>query len=342
MSKKHILTCFLILTFFSVISFGQKKLPNLFPIKLKSKIGYIDNTGKIIIEPKFDYGWKFSEGYACVVVNGKTGFIDESGRYLVKPQFNSAYGCYTEFSEGFASVSIGSLRKVEEKWIDERKWGFVNTKGKVMFLPGISYLSDFSEGLAFFKQGDLTGYVDKDFKVVIEPKFESAGDFYEGRARATGIDGSEYYIDKTGRRLFENRDGCDFQNGMACFSLKEKTGYINLDGKVVIEAKFDGGNYFADNGLAGVKIGDKWGFIDKKGKFAIAPQFDDVCEFSEGLASFEIDGKIGFIDESGAIVIPAQFDKGIYWFENGISEIKLDGKIGYIDKTGKFIWSPTD
>ena len=73
----------LLLFVFCAAAFGQEEKPRLFPIELNSKTGYIDNTGKIVIPPQFDFGWKFSEGFACVVVNGKTGFINESGEYLV-------------------------------------------------------------------------------------------------------------------------------------------------------------------------------------------------------------------------------------------------------------------
>ncbi len=339
MSSLFLLATFV--TLFSNFCLAQVNKPTLLPIQLNSKVGYIDKIGKIVIKPQYDYGWRFSEGFACVVVNGKTGFIDGAGSYLIKPQFNSTYGCYTEFREGFAPVSIGDYSKIKGKWLDKSKWGFVDAKGKVIFFPGVKFLSGFREGLAFFKKGNLTGYMDKNFNVVIKPKFKSAGDFYEGRARATDIDGSEYYIDRNGRKLFENFNGCDFQNGMACYQVKGKWGYINLSGKVVIEAKFDEGHYFSNNGLAGVKVGNKWGFINKSGEFVIKPQFDDADEFREGLASVVINGKKGFINESGMMVITPQFDKWIYWFENGISEIRIDGKIGYIDKSGRFIWQPS-
>lgn len=342
-NMKQILLLITIVAVFFIFCPAQTDKSNLFPIKLNGKIGYIDKTGKLIISPQFDNGQKFSEDFACVVVNGKTGFIKESGEYLVSPQFNSTYGgCYYDFREGFSSVSVGDYRKIKGKWVDESKWGVIDAKGQVTFFPGFTFLSDFREGLAFFKKGGLTGYIDKNFDVVIKPQFKSAGDFYQGRARATSVDGSEFYIDKTGRRLFVNRAGCDFQHGMACFSVKGKWGYINLKGEIVIEAKFDQGNYFGDNGLAGVKVGKKWGFIDKAGKFVIKPKFDDVVEFREGLASVEIGGKRGFIDETGKLVIEPQFDKWIYWFENGISEVRIDGKIGYIDKSGKFIWQPSN
>ena len=49
---------------------------DLFPVKQNGKYGYIDKTGKVIIEPRFDFADKFYEGFARVSVDGKEGFID--------------------------------------------------------------------------------------------------------------------------------------------------------------------------------------------------------------------------------------------------------------------------
>ena len=323
----------------SGVSFSQPEKPRLFPIKLNGNVGYIDNTGKIIIQPRFDAGWKFSEGFACVVVNGKTGFINEAGEYLVKPQFNAGFGCYSEFHEGFAPVSIGDERKNNEKW------GFLNTKGEVTYLAGVTLLSEFHDGLAMFHRGsgkdDRAGYLDTNFKIVIEPQFKYAGHFTEGLARVTEMDGSEHYVDKTGRKVFEGINGGIFQDGKAVLKQNGRYGYINRDGKTIVEPQFDGADHFREN-FAGVKVGEKWGFVDETGKMVIEPQFDEVGEFNEGLASVEVNGKWGFIDKSGNYVVLPQFDKWTYYFEGGVCEIHLGRKTGYIDRTGRYIWQPSE
>ena len=43
-----------------------------------------------------------------------------------------------------------------------------------------------------------------------------------------------------------------------------KSGYIDKEGDLVIEAKFDDAKDFYE-GLAPVRVGDKWGYIDKTG-----------------------------------------------------------------------------
>jgi hypothetical protein len=49
------------------------------------KWGFIDKTGVFLIEPKYDYAGKFSEGLAGVEIRGKWGYIDKTGKYVWKP-----------------------------------------------------------------------------------------------------------------------------------------------------------------------------------------------------------------------------------------------------------------
>jgi len=56
-------------------------------------------------------------------------------------------------------------------------------------------------------------------------------------------------------------------------------------------------------GLFPVIVSGKIGYIDKQGKIVINPQFDDAWHFSEGLAGVKIGGKWGYIDKQGKIII---------------------------------------
>lgn len=58
----------------------------------QTKFGYIDKTGKIVIEPKYDYAFPFSDGLAQVAIQSggtygilRTGYIDSSGKYIWAP-----------------------------------------------------------------------------------------------------------------------------------------------------------------------------------------------------------------------------------------------------------------
>ncbi|HEE9620303.1 TPA: WG repeat-containing protein, partial [Campylobacter coli] len=59
---------------------------------------------------------------------------------------------------------------------------------------------------------------------------------------------------------------------------------------------------------AKVELNRKYGFMDKNGKIVIEPKFDSISSFREGLAKVGLNGKYGLIDKSGKIVIEPKFD----------------------------------
>ncbi len=71
-------------------------------VQIGSKWGYIDRTGKVAIEPKFDEVWFFCEGLAPVQASGKWGYIDRTGKIVVEPRFDDAYNV----EDGLAAVCI--------------------------------------------------------------------------------------------------------------------------------------------------------------------------------------------------------------------------------------------
>jgi hypothetical protein len=119
---------------------------------------------------------------------------------------------------------------------------------------------------------------------------------------------------------------------------KQICGYIDTDGRLVIEPQFETADKFHE-GLALVKTGGKFGFINATGAFAIQPTFKLARRFSEGLALVQIDDKFGYIDLSGNIVIPPKFDSSGLFFE-GLAIFISGGKRGYLDRGGKVVVPP--
>ena len=103
--------------------------PALFPITVGSKYGYIDTSGNIVIQPRFDDAWRFSEGLAPVLVEDKWGFIDQTGKIVITPRFFEAM----PFTEGLALVGefFGTSRCVGN-------YGYIDKTGKLVIAPQFS------------------------------------------------------------------------------------------------------------------------------------------------------------------------------------------------------------
>ena len=76
----------------------------LFPARLGSRWGYVDPSGTVAIEARFDHAQPFSEGRAGVLVGGEWGYIDPRGVFVAVPGYDRAF----PFNNGRARVVSGA------------------------------------------------------------------------------------------------------------------------------------------------------------------------------------------------------------------------------------------
>lgn len=110
----------------------------------------------------------------------------------------------------------------------------------------------------------------------------------------------------------------------------EDDGYIEECGGFV---EYDT-NYNFNEGLTRVVLNGKWGFVNPEGKRVIDCIYDNAEDFSEGLALVELNDRYGFINEKGELVIDCIYD-GACNFRDGFAEVALNGKWGFINTEGK-------
>ena len=98
------------------LAVAGRRVPNT-----NGRWGFIDETGKYAIEAKFVMVKPFSEGLAAVVFKENenayrtVGFIDQSGRIVIPPQFSGEGGVSERgFSEGLAAIKV--YKDQADKW----------------------------------------------------------------------------------------------------------------------------------------------------------------------------------------------------------------------------------
>lgn len=127
-----------------------------------------------------------------------------------------------------------------------------------------------------------------------------------------------------------------FSEGLAKFREKQKYGYIDKNGTVVIAPIYADARNFSE-GFAAVKDGDLWLFVDKNGNNIFNKTFNDVSSFHEGMAGVQYYPYWGFIDKTGKIVIRSQY-RNCGDFSEGVAAVKKGSYgWGFIDKTGETV-----
>jgi hypothetical protein len=240
-------------------------------VQIGNKWGAIDSSGRVVVPARFDdspRGGGFSQGLAPVKLDGKFGYIDRKGDWVIQPRFDYA----RNFSEGLAAVGIGN------------KWGYIDLRGELVGgQVRFESAGPFREGVAavylFTAEGYLrAGYLQKDGEFAIKPRLGSARDFSEGLARVRFDPlGKYYYIRKDGSQAFESGySSCgDFNEGLAWIETEQGYGFVDKEGRVLIQPRFDWAASFlgglAPVGGRSIAGHETMGWIDKYGEYIWGP-----------------------------------------------------------------------
>lgn len=151
------------------------------------KYTFIDKSGRIITNQRYEDTRNFAEGLAPVRVGNFWGYIDEQGTMLILPRFDKA----APFADGLAMVSEDGL------------YGFVDHTGSYVTRPQWKYAEGFSEGRAVVGDRESYWYIDHDGQQAIPGKFRRASPFFKGLAQVVIIEENSFaYIDRSGKRVF--------------------------------------------------------------------------------------------------------------------------------------------
>jgi hypothetical protein len=206
--------------------------------------GFVDKSGKYVIDPKFDDAFCFSEGTAAVRIGdaetGQWGFIDSTGKFVIDRQWGFAYA----FKNGMASVATaGGLAK---------KWGVIDRTGQTVIPLEFPEPLSFHDGFALEPNTTYKWVTDQ-----------------QGRTKAQS-ETNYSFVDKNGIRSIglQWRSAFSFSQGLATVMAGEfptgKWGYIDQQGRYVVEPQYRDARPFSE-GMAAVLVGDektgKWGYI---------------------------------------------------------------------------------
>lgn len=129
-----------------------------------------------------------------------------------------------------------------------------------------------------------------------------------------------------------------FQPSSSLFLIREKDkyGYINRKGEIVIAPRFYAADKFSE-GLSAVRLEGTYGYINQSGEFIITPRFDYALSFSSGIAQVYENGVSYFIDKTGHKLFDCPYYEVSPFVYGKARVYTRSGKIGIIDLTGKLV-----
>jgi hypothetical protein len=178
----------------------------------------IDRQGKFILnnpEAYADERLPATEGLAAIAVDEKWGFVDVSGKFVIQPQF-SIVGMFADgLAPALETYEMSISRCGKAGYDGASKYGYIDRTGKFAIAPQFDEAKSFSEGLAAVKIRDPQsnnykwGYIDRTGKFIIPTQFEDtwggSWSFVDGLAEVPvppkkyGRNPSTGYIDRTGK-----------------------------------------------------------------------------------------------------------------------------------------------
>ncbi len=191
-----------------LFTYGKKIIENAVIEKQGKIYDKVDDEIKEKLKNKYDSVEMFINGYARVVLNDKWGFVDTTGKEIVNPKYDIA-GNFDEREFGTATVCIKEQRYKDGSIMKSAKWSFIDTDGTEYDLDYHEGLAAviFYESCPIVKDGEIIrpkwhgwGFVNEEGKVIIPFKYQSASNFENGRAKVE-LRGETFYIDKQGKRV---------------------------------------------------------------------------------------------------------------------------------------------
>ena len=286
----------------------------LLAVEKDGRYGYINTSGKKVIDYYFDEAYAFNGRYAIIVRNEGYNFIDKNGLTQLEDDVEYLYFDDETGNLWFVKDELLGMMKTNGDIIIEAKYELEVSEVSSYALETFTY---FSEGLARVAKNGKLGYINEKGNVVIDFTYDDSGHFSEGFA---------YYMNAA-----------------------EKYGYINKKGDIVINANWDYAEDFNQHKQAIVANVDiefdyTYALIDDEGE-QILGGLDDI-ENHEDLYIIIKDNICSIINTKGKTV-----NEGTYhdYFEVGdfimlavLDEEEVATAITVFDVKGKLYYEMTE
>jgi hypothetical protein len=240
----------------------------------EGKWGYIDTNNNILIGFNYEETTPFYEGLAFVKKDKKWGVINKKNETIVTPQF--------ELAKIIDTHSILVLNRNKVVSIDNKNFITSNLYySKSKFSNGIAVVMRNGKYGYIDKGGRIVVDFVYDFADECTDDLLNVGILKDNKINTLLIT----KFAKMKIKFDENISIGKFYNGLATFqdTINKKYGLITINNTIKIKPIFDMIYTFEDD-MALIKLRNKFGFINNQGDIVIQPQFSLATPFANGFS----------------------------------------------------------
>ena len=355
-------------------------------VQQNNKVGLIDLNGKVVVPIIYKGVTYFDKGVALAMPgNGKTIFIDTTGQQIVTDAFDIVIdniqpssngsrfktvcqplnlfgrvdGIYEfQFSDDLISVAKRDTIKVNNYPV-ELKYGYMNSKGRLVIDFLFSETTPFKYGLAIVKFEDFYGMIDTTGNWIIDPMYSKLESFNQfSWFKGTNVHKEKVVLHKIGQRveatsyqMVHNLDKWPYINSTdtyAYFVVEQDKhfGVVDTNNRVLIPVIYDKyeltklGYVFWKEGKASF-----WNLNFEKldiGTYDTLSVYLNV--YSDSYVAIKKNGKWGFVNFTITNAMPVYVYDSIYQPIDGqykhLIVVKKGEYFGCCNNSGKEIFAP--
>lgn len=146
--------------------------------------------------------------------NNKWGLLNNEGKVVSKPEFSEI----EELAADKFLVVVGG--KYKDGVLVDEKWGVIASDGSIMLKPIYDEIGDMINGMAPVMKNGKIGFVDSEYRLIAEPKYD-----FVGTPNAQGL-------------VWVNEGGKPDEQHPGCIA-KGKFGVIDRHGKIIVPVSFN-------------------------------------------------------------------------------------------------------
>jgi hypothetical protein len=262
-------------------------------VKKNETYFFINRQGKSI-PGEWEDASDFSEALAAVKKQGKYGYTDASGQLIIPLKFKNA----GDFTNGLALVESDSGT------------GVINRKGEYVIMPAYEWLDDFRNARARFMENESYGLISASGEVLIPAQFDMLE--FINDSTMIAAKGEKCGIvfcrkNQTAQLMYDFNGSVPLHSGAGIFfQLKNKSGLVSREGKIIIPFEYSGLKPVGE-GLLAFRKKLKWGLMDSTRKVLIKPSLDGIGKGNAGLFAACQKKLWGLMNKEGKWVVPAMY-----------------------------------